>query len=65
VIYLNNDDVIHDLADEIEALQILVISIENLMQNGANRDTYLPILIEEQTKLDKLSVLLLKLQAKS
>jgi hypothetical protein len=62
---LNNQDVIHDLADEIEALQILVISIENLMQNGANRDTYLPILIEEQTKLDKLSVLLLKLQAKS
>jgi hypothetical protein len=65
VIYLNNQDVIYDITEEIEALQILINSIENLMFNGADRDTYLPILIEEQTKLDKLSVLLLKLQAKS
>jgi hypothetical protein len=65
VICLNNDDVIHDLADEIEALQILPNSIENLMLNGANSDTYLPILIEEQTKLDQLFVLLQKLQNKS
>jgi hypothetical protein len=62
---LNNKDVIYDITEEIEALQILINSIEILMLNGGDRDTYLPILIEEQIKLDKLSVLLLKLQAKS
>jgi hypothetical protein len=62
---LNNDDVIYDITEEIEALQILVISIENLMLNGADRDTYLPILIEEQIKLDKLFGLLHRLQKKS
>jgi hypothetical protein len=36
-----------------------------MMFNCADRDTYLPILVEEQIKLDKLSALLLKLQGKS
>lgn len=58
-----NDDVIVDLIEEIEATQICIKSIEDLMLNGGDRDSLMATLVEESERLDKLSALLSKLQA--
>jgi len=58
-----NDDVIVDLIEEIEATELVIVSIQELMLNGGDRDSYLATLIEESERLDKLSSLLAKLQA--
>ena len=60
-----NDDVIVDVIEEVEATELLIVSIQDLMLNGADRDSYLATLIEEHIRLDKLKKLLAKLESSS
>jgi len=38
-----NDDVIVDVIEEVEATELLIVSIQDLMLNGADRDSYLAL----------------------